>query len=128
MAGAPSDPVLALRARKAASRERARRAGPGLFITALVLPVALWHRVVGEIASEFDWSLRYLVTGWMCWTLMALGLACFVAVAIVDRRNRDRRFHGSGTAAWAGWGVTLYLLGFGLATQVAQITDTFRTY
>jgi hypothetical protein len=24
---------------------------------------------------------------------------------------------------WYGWGVTLYLLGFALATQVAQITD-----
>jgi hypothetical protein len=29
--------------------------------------------------------------------------------------------HRPGTGAWAGWGVTLYLLGFALATQVAQI-------
>jgi hypothetical protein len=127
MAGA-TDPVLALRERKAATRQRARRAGPALFLAALALPIALWHRHVSEIASEFDWSARYLVTGWLCWALMALGLVCFVVAAIVDVRNRDRRFYGSGTAAWAGWGITLYLLGFGLATQVAQITDSFRTY
>lgn len=127
MAGT-SDPVLELRARKAAARERARRAGPGMFLAALVLPIALWHRVVADIASEFELTWRYLVTGWLPWVLMALGLACFVVVAIVDRRNRDRRFYGAGGGAWAGWGITLYLLGFGLATQVAQITDSLSAY
>jgi hypothetical protein len=39
-----------------------------------------------------------------------------------DGRDRD----GASTpahGAWFGWGVTLYLLGFALATQVAQIAD-----
>jgi hypothetical protein len=127
MAGV-SDPLVELRARKAATRERARRAGPVLFVLAAALPVALWHRVVVDIASEFELSWRYLLTGWLCWLLMALGLLCFVVVAFVDRRDRERRFYGPGSAAWAGWGVTLYLLGFGLATQVAQITDSLSAY
>ena len=38
--------------------------------------------------------------------------------------DRDRRFYGPGSAAWVGWGISLYLLGFGLATQVAQIADS----
>ena len=62
-------------------------------------------------------------TGWSPWVLRALGLLCFVPVAIVDLRARDRRFHHAGTGAWMGWAITLYLLGFALATQVAQIAD-----
>ena len=40
-----------------------------------------------------------------------------------DWRDRERRFYGRAMGAWYGWGVTLYLLGFALATQVAQIAD-----
>jgi hypothetical protein len=90
---------------------------------AIALPVVLWHGVIGGIASEFRFSLKYFVTGWSPWVLMLLGLACFGVVATHDWRNRDRRFYTRGTGAWFGWGITLYLLGFGLATQVAQITN-----
>jgi hypothetical protein len=114
MAGARLD-------RERLDRARARRVGAVGFVVALVLPIALWHAVVGDIASEFELSLRYLVTGWSPWVLMALGLGCFAWAALLEWRDRDRRFYTSGSAAWFGWGVTLYLLGFGLATQVAQI-------
>jgi hypothetical protein len=106
---------------------RARRVGGAGFAAALLLPVVLWHRVIGAIASQFDFSLRYFVTGWSPWVLMLLGLACFAVVAVHDWRDRERRFYGPGTGAWFGWGVTLYLLGFGLATQVAQITQGIST-
>jgi hypothetical protein len=103
------------------ARRRARRTGAVGFVAALALPIVLWHRVVADIASEFRFDVRYLVTGWSPWVLMALGLACLAAAGIIDWRQRDRRFYGPGSAAWVGWGVSLYLLGFGLATQVAQI-------
>ena len=57
--------------------------------------------------------------GWTPWVLMALGLACFIPVAVEALRDPERRFVRRGTDAWSGWGVSLYLLGFGLATQVA---------
>jgi hypothetical protein len=101
--------------------QRARRVGAVGFAGAIALPVVLWHGTIGDIASEFDLSLNYLVTGWSPWILMLLGLACFVVVAVHDWRDRDRRFYSAGTGAWFAWGITLYLLGFGLATQVAQI-------
>ena len=41
--------------------------------------------------------------------------------AIEALRDPDRRFVRRGTNAWWGWGVSLYLLGFMLATQVQQI-------
>jgi hypothetical protein len=101
----------------------ARGAGAIGFLAAAALPVVLWHRVIADIASEFRFDATYLVTGWTCWLLMALGLACFVPVAVERIRDPERRFYRRGTGAWYGWGVTLYLLGFALATQVAQIAD-----
>jgi hypothetical protein len=106
-----------------ARRRRARGVGAVGFATALLLPIVLWHRVIADIASEFRFDAKYLITGWSPWVLMALGLLCFVPVVIEDWRDPDRRFHHSGTGAWMGWAITLYLLGFALATQVAQIAD-----
>jgi hypothetical protein len=100
-----------------------RGAGVVCFAAAAALPVVLWHRVVADIASQFRLEPAYLLTGWTCWALMALGLACVVPAALQDWRDRRRRFYRRGTGAWYGWGVTLYVLGFGLATQVAQIAD-----
>jgi hypothetical protein len=105
------------------SRRRARRVGAVTFLLAAALPVVLWHGTVGAIAEDFRLELDYLVTGWSPWVLMALGLLCFVPVALRDAHDSERRFHRRGTGAWSGWGVTLYLLGFVLATQVSQIAD-----
>jgi hypothetical protein len=101
----------------------ARGAGAIGLLAAAALPVVLWHGVIGEIASEFRLDPSYLVTGWTCWLLMALGLACLVPVALQEWRDPEHRFYRRGTGAWYGWGITLYLLGFALATQVAQIAD-----
>ena len=105
------------------ARRQAQRVGAVGFLVALALPVVLWHDVVIDIASQFQVEWEYLVTGWAPWTLMTLGMLCFVRVWIVDRRSHNSRFYVPGAAAWFGWGVTLYLLGFALATQVAQIAD-----
>jgi hypothetical protein len=97
------------------------------WLLALLLPTILWHGTVGQIAQAFHWELRYLITGWAPWLLMLGGLGCFVPV-IVDRvKDPERRFYGSQRSAWFGWSVTLYLLGFGLATQVGQITAGFSS-
>ncbi|HEX6390321.1 MAG TPA: hypothetical protein VFZ89_12755 [Solirubrobacteraceae bacterium] len=109
------------------ARRRARRVGAAGVLAAALLPVVLFHRVVGEIAAGFRMDLNYLITGWTPWVLMALGLLCAIPIAIEDLRNRDGRFYRPGTGAWAGWGVTLYLLGFALATQVSQIADSISS-
>ena len=109
------------------ARRRAQRVGALGFLLALALPVLLWHDVVTAIAGEFEIEWTYLVAGWTPWVLMALGMLCFVRVWVVDRRSRNSRFYIPGAAAWFGWGVTLYLLGFALATQVAQIADGFSS-
>jgi hypothetical protein len=52
------------------------------------------------------------------------GLIVFAgAAALPAVLWRERRFYRRDTGAWYGWGVTLYVLGFALATQVPQIAD-----
>jgi phage shock protein PspC (stress-responsive transcriptional regulator) len=106
------------------ARRRARRTGAVGFVGALALPIVLWHGVIAGIASEFHADPRYLIAGWAPWALMAGGLLCLVVAAIVDWRERSRRFYSAGSRAWVGWGLSLYILGFALATQVAQIADS----
>src|SRR5688572_19613881 len=92
------------------------------FLLAALLPFALWHDTIADIAPGFRLDLGYL-TGWLPWLLMGLGLACFVPVILDRIRDPERRFYGSHRAAWFGWSVSLYLLGFLLAWQVARITE-----
>lgn len=96
------------------------------FAGACALPVVLWGDVMADIyavTQQGGEELAVLVVGWAPWVLMALGLLCVVPMALERLRDRERRFYRRGDGAWAGWGVTLYLLGFALATQVAQIHD-----
>src|SRR5262249_33946558 len=101
----------------------ARAAAAVGFVAAAALPAVLWHRVIGDIASEFRLDPAYLVTGWTCWTLMGLGLVCLLPPAVRAWRDPTPPFARRGRGAGYGWGVTLSLLGFALATQVAQIAD-----
>jgi hypothetical protein len=112
------------RQREDAARRRARWTGAAGFVVAALLPIALWHRTISAIASQFDLEARYLITGWAPWALMVLGLLCLAIAGVNDWRTRDRRFYRPGSGALVGWGVSLYLLGFALATQVAQIADS----
>ncbi len=93
------------------------------FAAALALPAILWHQTIVQIAEGFRLEFGYLVTGWAPWVLMLLGLVCFIPIVLDELRDPDRRFYGSPRMAWFGWATTLYLLGFGLATQVAQIAE-----
>jgi hypothetical protein len=110
--------------REQAARRRARRTGAVGFVAALALPILLWHGVIAAIASEFHLDVRYLIAGWAPWFLMAMGLVCLLVAGVIDWRARERRFYGPGSAPWVGWGLSLYILGFALATQVAQIADS----
>ena len=114
--------------REQLSRRRARRVGGVGFAVACALPFVLWHSVIADIASLARIDVRYMLMECSPWLLMALGLGCFAYVIVLDHRDRDRRFYGQPTRAWFAWGVTLYLLGFGLATQVAQMAGGLSAY
>ena len=106
----------------ARERRRARVVGALGVVVALLVPLWLWHDVIADVArTSGSAGATVAFVGWAPWTLMALGLLCAIPVLVHDLRDRHRRFYRRGAAAWSGWGVTLYLLGFLLATQVAQI-------
>lgn len=105
-----------------AQRRRSQLVGAVGVLVAAALPILLWHEVIADVASVTALDARILV-GWTPWLLMLLGLLCVVPLLVEAIRSRRGRFHRPGTEAWVGWGVSLYLLGFALATQVAQLHD-----
>jgi hypothetical protein len=118
---------MAQRRRTAAERQRlsrrqARLVGLAGFTCAAALPPILWHEPMAAIASDFEWELDYLVTGWTGYSLIALGLLFFVPVLISIGRSPGSRLYPRSRNAYVGWGTVLYMLGIGLASQVAAVT------
>ena len=101
-------------------RRQARWLGATGFLVALCAPVALFHHVVELLAADFKTDLQYL-SGWTPWILLCSGLLFLLPVAWSAGMDPESRWFPRARAAYAGWGVTLYLLGFLLAWQVAKI-------
>ena len=91
-------------------------------VVAAVVPVVLWSRHALDTLGQFAWSVGYLA-GLAPLLLMALGLACYVPVVRHRARPGNQRFYEHEPNAWQGWAVVLYLLGFCLATQTAQLAN-----
>jgi len=113
-------PVARIVARDRRRRRQARALGAGGFVLAAVLPAVLFHRVILDIAHEFRFDARYFVE-WAPWVLLVLGLAFLLPVAYSSGLDPDSRWFPPFRRAYAGWGITFYLLGIALATQVAQL-------
>jgi hypothetical protein len=91
------------------------------FACAAALPVVLWHRAIGAVASDFRLELDYLVTGWLGYALIACGLFLMLPVALSAGRRPGTLLYPRARNAWMGWGVSLYLLGLVVAAEVATI-------
>ena len=102
-------------------RRQARLVGLGGFVAAASLPWLLFSRVIGDVASQFRWDATYLISEWSPWLLIAAGIAFFVPVALSIGRDPESRLYPRARAAYFGWGITLYVLGVALASQVAQL-------
>jgi hypothetical protein len=121
-----ADSVRSYRARREErARRNARLVGLGGFLGAAALPVVLWHRAIGLLASDFHIEAKYLLTGWLGYSLIALGLICLIPVLLSIGRKPDDRLYPHSRNALAGWGVSFYLLGMVLAVQVAAIASGY---
>jgi hypothetical protein len=107
------------------SRRTARILGWSGFLAALVGPMVVWRTAIRMVATDFEFDLDYLVMGWTGYFLIAAGLAFMIPVVISIGRHPEDRWYPRSRNAYAGWGITLYLLGCAVATQVAQITAGF---
>jgi hypothetical protein len=124
MGGFPANrrqPIATRPSRDQLSRRTARLVGLGGFIAAAALPALLWHRAIAAIAADFRIEFGYLVTGWLAYALIAAGLLFLVPVLVSIGRKPDSRLYPRSRNALAGWGVSFYVLGTALASQVAQI-------
>ena len=101
-------------------RRTARIVGLVGFILAAALPPILWHRAISAVAMDFRLEIPYL-TGWIAYGMIVLGLLFFIPVVISIGRHPESRLYPRARNAYIGWGVSCYLLGAALATQVAQI-------
>lgn len=110
------------RSKQRISQRQAKAAGVLGFAAAAALPIVLWHDAMAELASGFRPSLSYLVTGLAPFGLIAVGLLLFVPVIYSIGLSTYAPAYPRRRNAYAGWGVTLYLLGVALAAQVAAIT------
>ena len=111
------------RARAAELRRRNRFGTLLAFVTAIAVPVLLWHRIVLDIASEFRLSPHYFIAEWTPWVLIVAGLVFFAPVAWSAGSDPESRWYPRSRNAYAGWGITLYLLGMALAMQVGQLYE-----
>jgi hypothetical protein len=105
------------------SRGTARVLGWGGLLAAAALPAIFWRHAIRAVATDFSWDPGYLVMGWTGYFLMAAGLLFMLPVVISIGHRPDSRLYPRGRNAYAGWGITLYLLGCAVAAQVAQIAS-----
>ncbi len=103
-------------------RRQARWCGALGFVLAAALPVVLFGRVVALLAEQPRLDVQYL-SGWVPWVLLAAGLLFLLPVAWSAGMDPESRYFPRGRTAYAGWGVTLYLLGLLLAWQVWAVQD-----
>ena len=90
------------------------------FLAAAALPPLLWHRAMAAVASDFRMDAGYLLTGWLGYGLIALGLLCLLPVVWSAGRNPGSRLYPRLRNAYMGWGMSLYLMGFAVAAEVAS--------
>jgi len=98
-----------------------RAAAFGWLAGLAILPVLLWHRVLGDIFGSFHWSANYVVSELSPWLLLLGGIAFMLPVAVSAGTHPDSRLYPRGRRVYAAWGTVLYLLGIVLAVEVAQV-------
>ncbi|HEX5980624.1 MAG TPA: hypothetical protein VFY52_06005 [Thermoleophilaceae bacterium] len=102
-----------------ASRRERQLVGLVGFLCAAALPVVLWHRAIAVVATDFRFEFEYLLTGWLGYGLIAGGLLLLVPVVWSAGRRPGSRLYPRARRAYMGWGVSLYIMGFAVAAQVA---------
>jgi hypothetical protein len=85
------------------------------------LPIALWHRVLGDIIASFHWSASYIVGELSPWFLLLAGICFLLPVAVSAGRNPESRLYPRARRAYTAWGTVLYLLGLALTVQLAEL-------
>jgi uncharacterized membrane protein len=93
----------------------------GWLLALIAIPIALWHRVIGDVLSSFHWSLRYVLAELSPWLVLLAAIAFLVPVAVSEGRSPASRLYPRARRAYIAWGTVLYVLGCVLAVQLTDI-------
>jgi hypothetical protein len=115
------------RSKQQLSPARAKAVGLLGFAAATALPVLVWRDAIAALAGGYSPSLGYFVAAWTPFCLIGLGLLLLVPVVYSIGLSSYEPAYPRRRNAYAGWGITLYLLGVCLATQVAWIAHGLTT-
>jgi hypothetical protein len=94
-------------------------------VAATAVPVLLFWDLLGDVASTFEPSLDWLLTGASGFALIFAGVAAVIPVVLSIGRTPDSRLYPRSRGALAGWGVSLYLMGAMLLVQIGAIANTW---
>jgi hypothetical protein len=93
----------------------------GWLVVLTVVPIALWHRVIGDIIASFHWSLSYATAELGPWLLLIAGIGFLVPVALSAGRDPESRIYPRARRAYFVWGIVLYLMGCVLVVEVVDV-------
>jgi hypothetical protein len=113
------------RAKHHLTKRESRRLGVAGLAAATLLPFGIWHGTILAVAQAFHFDLGYFVTGWTAWLLIAGGLAFFVPVVASIGQSPFGAFYPRNRNGYIGWGVSLYVMGCALASQMSQMTQLY---
>jgi hypothetical protein len=100
----------------------ARLTRAAAFAAVACAPWIVFHSVLMDVLAGFRLDLGYVLAVFSPWLLIAAGIAFLVPVAWSAGADPEGRFYPRARGAYLGWGLTLYLLGVGLASMVAQLS------
>jgi len=96
----------------------------GGLVAAAAWPPLVWHRAMTMVAADFRLDFNYLLTGWLAYGLIAIGLLMSIPVVYSIGRDPESRFYPRSRNAYAGWAASTYVLGIALASQIAEIATS----
>ena len=105
-----------------------RRLGALLAIAVFAAaPFVVFQNTVRDAMTDFRVEFNYLVTGWVPWLLIVVGMLCFVPVVVSMGRSAFSRWSlpPGIRHAYEMWGAVLYLLGVLLLAQTSQVAGAF---
>ena len=90
-------------------------------------PYVIFRSNLEDATTDFRWEFVYLVSGWGPFFLMTAGALWFVPVVLSMYRTGYSRLYLRPVTRHAcqAWGLVMYLLGFLLGIQTAQIAGLF---
>ena len=93
-------------------------------VAAAAWPPIVWHGAMATVAADFRLDFNYLLTGWLAYGLIAIGLLMSIPVVYSIGRDPESRFYPRSRNAYAGWAASTYVLGIALASQIAEIATS----